>query len=300
MTSGSRSCFRSLTWKVTLDRLPAEVGVGRAGADLGLGLARLARLDARPALRRRRGPMPSWNRSSGWRRNWISLTSLSVSPVAVEAQVGRDEVAELGAPFELGHDLGVPFEEPLELRVDVGLGDRLDRPLDRQRLVLRQGELGPDLDVHLEPHRALVGQLDGLDVEVGLGDRVELVVLVELLQGRHQQRRLDLLGDLLAEPLLDKLPRGVPGPEAGHGRLALHRSERLVELAIDLGAAIATLRCFLHGPTSVIWTSRSSFRLRPRSTSPFGLRSISAVLTGESRSCSPVLIGRPSSRQSSG
>ena len=47
--------------------------------------------------------------------------------VLVEAQVGRDEVADLGPALELGDELGVPLEERLELGVDVGLGDRLDR-----------------------------------------------------------------------------------------------------------------------------------------------------------------------------
>ena len=43
-------------------------------------------------------------------------------------------------------------------------------------------ELGPDLDLHLEHHRAIVGQRDRLDVELGLGDRIELVIRVELFQ----------------------------------------------------------------------------------------------------------------------
>ena len=120
MTSGSRSCFRSWTVKVTRIVLPRRLGIGRAGADLGLGLAGLARLDPDQGLAEIRDASPSWNRSSGWSRNWISLASFSDLAVALEAEVGRHEVADLGAPFELGDELGVALEEAIQLGVDVG------------------------------------------------------------------------------------------------------------------------------------------------------------------------------------
>ena len=68
----------------------------------------------------------------------------------VEAEVGRDEIADLGSAFKLGHHLRIAFKEPDQLALDVGVGDGLDRPLDLQALVIRQGEVGPDFDVHLE------------------------------------------------------------------------------------------------------------------------------------------------------
>ncbi len=113
-------------------------------------------------------------------------------------QVGRDVIADLRGAFELGHDLPVPLQESIELVVDVLLGELRDRPLDLEPLVVGQVELRPHLDVHLEVHRPVFGHLDRLDVEPRLGDRVELVVLVDLLERRHQQVRLDLLGDLLS------------------------------------------------------------------------------------------------------
>ena len=131
--------------------------------------------------------------------------------------------------------------------------DRPDRPLDGQVLVFGDLEVGLDLDVDLEDHRAVVGQLDGLEVEVGLGDRVELVLLVELLQAGHQQGRLDLVGDLLAEPLLDQGSRGAlpgrkPGTWASGGRCrASPRTARRCRRA-----ARRSVTCFLHGPASVI------------------------------------------------
>ena len=127
----------------------------------------------------------------------------------------------------------------------------LTGPLEREALVVRQRELRADLDVHLEVHRAVVGQLDGRDVELGLGDRVELVVLVELLQRRHQQRRLDLVGDLLAEPL-DRPAGGAPARAGSPARRPPCRSPRATPVycrSISL-RGIETLTCFLHGPTS--------------------------------------------------
>ncbi len=63
---------------------------------------------------------------------------------------------------------------------------------------------------------------------VGLRDRVELVVFVDLLEGRHQQGRLDLPGDFLAEPLFDKLPRCAAGTESRNLRFLLQGTDRLL------------------------------------------------------------------------
>ena len=79
---------------------------------------------------------------------------------AEESEVGREIVAELGGPFELGHDLAVALEKPRELLVDVLVGQLGDRPLDLEPLVIRHVELRPNLDVHLEIHRPVFGHLD--------------------------------------------------------------------------------------------------------------------------------------------
>ena len=85
MISGSRICFRSLTCTFTFTVWPRSDGIVDRGAELGLDLARLAGLDSLERLADP-GMRPSWNRSSGWSRNWISLTSLSTWPS------GREDV----------------------------------------------------------------------------------------------------------------------------------------------------------------------------------------------------------------
>ncbi len=219
---------------MTLDRLAAQGGVRRGAADLRLGLAGLARPGADESACQV-GDVAVLEPQLGLEAELELLGLVEDHAVLVEGQVGRDEVAQLGPALELRHELGVPFEERLHLGLDVGVADLLDRALDGQGLVGGQGEVGLNLDVHLEGHRAVLGQLDGLDVELGLGDRVELVVLVELLQAGHQQGRLDLAGDLLAEAALDERLRRPAGAEARHLGLLAHRAERLVELALDLG-----------------------------------------------------------------
>ena len=120
--------------------------------------------------------------------------------------------------------------------------------LSDQVLVLGQGEVGADFHIHLEDHRPVIGQLDGVDVEVRLRDRIELVLLVELFQAGHQQGLLDLAGDLLAKPLLDELARGMAGPEAGDHGLLGHVAERVLELLLDIRARDADLQMFLARP----------------------------------------------------
>ena len=46
---------------------------------------------------------------------------------ADERQVRREIIAELGGPFQLGHDLAVAFEEARELLVDMLVGELGDR-----------------------------------------------------------------------------------------------------------------------------------------------------------------------------
>ena len=236
LISGSRICFRSCSRTST--RTVAPRRAGSPVADPSLASARrvspgraptsdLAQVGDRAVAEPQLRLEPE-----------LDLLDL-VEHAAVRAeehQVGRDEVAQLRGPLELGHDLAVPLEVLAEIGLDVGVADRPDRALQREPLVIRQRELRADLDVDLELHRALFGQLDGRDVELRLGDRVELVVLVELLQRRHQQRRLDLVGDLLLESLDHQLSGCAPGPEARYGHVLAEVVERLVELPLDLAA----------------------------------------------------------------
>ena len=99
------------------------------------------------------------------------------------------------------------------------------------------------------------------------------------------------LGDLLAEPLLDELPGRAPGRKPGTARLARHRPERLVELAVDLGPGDRDLQVLLAradvGDLDVE-VELPLGRLRRRRLG----RTRRRCSTGESRSCSPVLIDR--------
>jgi len=109
-------------------------------------------------------------------------------------------------------------------------------------------EVGADLHIHLEGHGPLVREDDGLDVELRLGDRVEVKVLVDLLERGHEQRRLDLFGDLLAEPLLDQLAGSPAGPEARDLGVSLEGAQRVLELMLDLGPRDGHLEMLLARP----------------------------------------------------
>ena len=106
-------------------------------------------------------------------------------------------------------------------------------------------KLRTNLDVHLKIHRPLLGDLDRLDIEPRLCDRFELVVLVDLLERRHQEVRLDLVGNLLLEPLDDQLPRSAARAKAGDDRLLAEVLQRLFVLAIDFVARNRDLQVLL-------------------------------------------------------
>ena len=109
-------------------------------------------------------------------------------PSRWNVEVGDDEVTDSAPPSSLGTSWAYRsrngFNWPSTSASVIVLTGRLTV----RRLVLGQGEIGTDLDLHLEPHRPVVGQFDGRDVELGLDDRVELVVLVDLLQARPSAR----------------------------------------------------------------------------------------------------------------
>ena len=112
---GQPELFRSWTWNVDLDGLAAEAGSGElepilaSASRVSPGLTpdqRLAEFGHRAVLEPQLGLEPELD----------LLGLVERLAVLVERQVGGDEVAELGAPFELGHELGVALEELLELR----------------------------------------------------------------------------------------------------------------------------------------------------------------------------------------
>ena len=90
-----------------LDRRAPQAGSPRRGPQLGLGLARLARLDAdqRLAQLRDRAVLEP---QLGLEPELDLLDLVEHAAVrAVEHQVGRDVIAQLRGPLELGHDLAV-------------------------------------------------------------------------------------------------------------------------------------------------------------------------------------------------
>ena len=265
-------------------------GLARRGSQLGLRPTHLARPGAHQGLAQlghRAVAEPQLRLEAE-----LDLLDL-VEHAAVRAeehQVGRDVVAQLRGPLELGHDLAVPLEVLAEIGLDIRVGDRPDRALQREPLVIRQLELRADLHVDLEVHRALFGQLDGRDVQLRLRDRIELIVRVELLQRRHQQRRLDLVGDLLLEPLDHELSGCAPGPEARHGHVLAEVVERLGELPLDLAARDRDLDVLLARAGLADVDVHLQLALRPRVRLREPGSSPTATVVPASRSCSSVLI----------
>ena len=102
-------------------------------------------------------------------------------------------IADLSRTLKLGNDRPPSFQESVQLVVDILFGELRDRSLDLEPLVAWQLELRPHFDVHLEAHRPGLGDLDRVDIEPRLNDRLELIFLVDLIERRHQQVRFDLL-----------------------------------------------------------------------------------------------------------
>ena len=101
---------------------------------------------------------------------------------------------------------------------------------------LRHIEFGPHFDRELERHRAFFGHFDGFEIEIGFADRREALLFADLLQAIEQQGALHLIGDFIAEAMLDDLPRRAADPEARHGGRRHHFAERIVEVPIDVVA----------------------------------------------------------------
>ena len=73
--------------------------------------------------------------------------------------------------------------------------------------------------------RTFFRQLDGVEVEIGFADRRELVFLADLRHAVHQQRTLDLFGDLVLESRFDQLPGARPGRNPGTSALGFNSSK---------------------------------------------------------------------------
>ncbi len=211
----------------------------------------------------------------------------------VERQVCGDEVADLGPALELRHELGVTLLERLDLGVDIGLGDRLDRALDRQGLVGGEREVGSNFDFHLEGHRPVIGQLDRLDVQLGLRDRVELVLLVDLLEAAISKVDLTWPATCLRNRFSTSWRGARPGRKPGTtASLAIVPTDSSNCFSTS-ERGIVTLRCFLHGPTSLILhvEIQTSLRLDGLGGSVFGGGGRFEVFPGAHRRRSFVATG---------
>ena len=155
----------------------------------------------------------------------------------LDGEAAADEVVLPGlAAFGQGVDAAVLLAEAIEAAGDgfVGHLGPLDLVDGDGGVIGGQVELGADLQIDGEGHGALVGQLDLLGVDLGLADDVEFLLVDGLLEALRDEFGADLLGDGVAEPLLDEPPRRPPRTEPRDEGLALEFVEPLVELLLDL------------------------------------------------------------------
>jgi hypothetical protein len=158
---------------------------------------------------------------------------LQLLAVDEHLQVERDVVAVAGGALDLV-DLGEAFAQLVELLVDVLV---VDVPLRERHLdagVVRRVELRTDL--HLRGERAAVVLVEGLDVDLGRGDRDDLLglqCLEEVVVQRVLQRGL---GDHpFAEALLQQAAGRLAGTEAGQVDLLGQLPGGGVERLLDAG-----------------------------------------------------------------
>ena len=157
-----------------------------------------------------------------------------------DGHVGRHVVVE----FDHGHvavfrsELTVGFEDPLAFAGHFGFGVLVNRAAELETLVIRQVELGANLDVELVDERAFLGDGDRVRVQVRRAERRDRLLFRELLEARHEDLRLHFLGHRIVVALLDHLAGGLAGAEPANLRLIAERQfrELLVEALVDLGA----------------------------------------------------------------
>ena len=181
----------------------------------------------------------------------LGLVGLRQHPVAVLEDELRDNQIAGGCGAVVRHESGAFAEVAAERLVDVGVGNLAGGTGDRQTLPLRHLELRPDLDRKLKGHRAIVGQKHRVDVEFGLADRRELLLLRHLRHGVGEQLRADLVGEFRLESAADEPPRGTARPKTRQQRRWYEVTERLIAIAVNVFAGDRHLHPPLAGRDGV-------------------------------------------------
>ncbi len=127
--------------------------------------------------------------------------------------------------------------------------------------------------------RTFFRQLDRLEVEIGLADRRELMFFADLCHAVHQQRTLDLLGDLVFESDFDQLSGCSTRAKARDFRLGLQLVERILRSSDRcLPGAPTTVTCRWQALGLSTLTSSDSFGFSSPVTSTGSPESVSVEL----------------------
>src|SRR5262249_31742713 len=135
-------------------------------------------------------------------------------------------------PGRLG--VGLLRLEVVDRGLDLLVEDRLELALDREALVLGQGDLGPEANLELVREVGALEREERFQVDARAADDLELVLLDRLLEGLPDEVLDRPAADLLPELALDHLRRDVAGAEALHAHVAAGLPERLPQGALEL------------------------------------------------------------------
>ncbi len=150
-----------------------------------------------------------------------------------QPDVGDELVFPLdGSALARRPDAG-PAPQLLDLAVDLLVGHFELGSCYGDALQRRQLEFRPDLDLELERHRARLGQLDLLVIDIRVRQDVQLPVLDRGLAGLGQDFELDALAGFFAEPLLQQPAGGPALAEARQQRLPTQLPVLLVDHLLD-------------------------------------------------------------------